>query len=115
MEVKKTFPTPVGWVGVVGVRLEVIVTIVSKLDYYLLKGLATYLYRGYNPVTKYHGHPSFSFFFDHVTLGILRVSRRGSGLFQDPSPNPLALLKTWRFGGLLGLAKEKKILKIEDL
>ena len=31
---------------------------VSKLVYNLLKGLTTYLYRGYNPVTKYHGHPS---------------------------------------------------------
>ena len=25
--------------------------------YNLLKGLTTYLYRGYNPITKYHGHP----------------------------------------------------------
>ena len=41
--------------------MEVIVTIVSKLAYNLLKGLTIYLYRGYNiynPVTKYHGHPS---------------------------------------------------------
>ena len=38
--------------------MEVIVTIVSKLVYNLLVGLITYLYRGYNPVTKYHGHPS---------------------------------------------------------
>jgi len=42
--------------------MEVIVTIVSKLVYKLLKGLITYLYRGYNPVTssyyKHHGHPS---------------------------------------------------------
>ena len=38
------------------VQPEVIVTIVSKLVYNLLKGLTTYLYRGYNPVTKYHGH-----------------------------------------------------------
>ena len=38
--------------------MEVIVTIVSKLVYNLLKGLITYLYTGYNPVTKYHGHPS---------------------------------------------------------
>ena len=38
--------------------MEVIVTIVSKLVYNLLKGLITYLYRGYNPVSKYHGHPS---------------------------------------------------------
>ena len=29
----------------------------SKLGYNLLKGLMTY-YRGYNPVTKYNGHPS---------------------------------------------------------
>ena len=40
--------------------MEVIVTIVSKLGYNLLPGLATYLYRGYNPFTKYHGHPSSS-------------------------------------------------------
>ena len=40
--------------------MEVIVTIVSKLAYNLLKGLITYLYRGYNPVTKYNGHPSRS-------------------------------------------------------
>ena len=46
--------------------MEVIVTIVSKLVYNLLKGLITYLYRGYNPVTKYHGHPS-------------RVCKRSSG------------------------------------
>ena len=38
--------------------MKVIVTIVSKLGYNLLKGLITYLYRGYNPVTKYNGHPS---------------------------------------------------------
>ena len=30
---------------------------VGKLVYNLLKGLTTYLYRDYNPVTKYHGHP----------------------------------------------------------
>ena len=35
-----------------------LVTIVSKLVYNLLMGLITYLYRGYNPVTRYHGHPS---------------------------------------------------------
>ena len=38
--------------------MEVIVTIVSKLVYNLLKGLIIYIYRGYSPVTKYHGHPS---------------------------------------------------------
>ena len=38
--------------------MEVSNYIVSKLGYNLLKGLRTYLYRGYNPVTKYHGHPS---------------------------------------------------------
>jgi len=32
--------------------------LVSKLVYNLLMGLITYLWRGYNPVTKYHGHPS---------------------------------------------------------
>ena len=31
---------------------------VSKLVYNLFAGLTTYLYRGYNPFTKYHGHPS---------------------------------------------------------
>ena len=38
-----------------------LVTLVSKLGYNLFRGLTTYLYWGYNPVTKYHGHPS-SFF-----------------------------------------------------
>ncbi len=38
--------------------MEVIVTIVRKLVYNLLMGLTTYLYRDYNPFTKYHGHPS---------------------------------------------------------
>ena len=38
--------------------MEVMITIVRKLGYNLLKGLTTYLYRGYNPVTKYNGHPS---------------------------------------------------------
>ena len=32
--------------------------LVSKLVYNLLKGLITYLYTRYNPVTKYHRHPS---------------------------------------------------------
>jgi len=31
--------------------------LVSKFGFNLLKGLITYSYRGYNPVTKYHGHP----------------------------------------------------------
>ena len=30
----------------------------GKLVYNLLEGLITYLYRGYNPLAKYHGHPS---------------------------------------------------------
>ena len=38
-----------------------LVTIRSKLGCNLLRGLTTYLYRGYNPVTKYHGHPSIVF------------------------------------------------------
>ena len=39
--------------------MEVIVTIVSKLGYNLFRGTkTTYLYWGYNLVTKYHGHPS---------------------------------------------------------
>ena len=32
--------------------------LVSKLVHNLFTGLTTYLYRGYNPFTKYHGHPS---------------------------------------------------------
>ena len=28
------------------------------MGYNLFRGLTTYLYWGYNPVTKYHGHPS---------------------------------------------------------
>ena len=40
------------------VSMEVIVTSDSKLVYNLFSGLTTYLYRGYNPLTKYHGHPS---------------------------------------------------------
>ena len=35
-----------------------LVTIVSKLVYNLFTGLTTYLNRGYNPFTKYYGHPS---------------------------------------------------------
>ena len=49
-----------------GMSMEVIVTIVSKLVYNLFRGLITCIYRGYNLVTKYHGHPSrrmFLFFF----------------------------------------------------
>ena len=38
--------------------MEVIVTIASKLVYNLFRRLTTYLYRGYNPVTKYHRHPT---------------------------------------------------------
>ena len=41
-----------------GMSMEVIVTIVSKLVHNLLTGLTTYLYRGYDLFTKYHGHPS---------------------------------------------------------
>ena len=40
------------------VSKEVSNYLVSKLVYNLLRGLTTYLYRGYNPLTKYHGHPS---------------------------------------------------------
>ena len=36
-------------------------TYIGVITYNLLKGLITYLYRGYNPVTKYHGHPSNPF------------------------------------------------------
>ena len=38
--------------------MEVSKCMVSKLVYNLLMGLIIYLYRGCNPVTKYHGHPS---------------------------------------------------------
>ena len=42
-----------------GMILQVCVSFdVISMDFHLLKGLITYLYRGYNPVTKYHGHPS---------------------------------------------------------
>ena len=51
--------------------------LVSKLVYNLFRGLTTYLYRGYNPFTKYHGHPStlrFSlkiwFFFSPQNLSV---------------------------------------------
>ena len=64
-----------------------LVTIVSKLGYNLLTGLTTYLYRGYNPVTKYHGHPSikgpfctglaWGYFTAHRFVG-LRVRIRGT-------------------------------------
>ena len=37
-----------------------LVTILSKLGYNLLRGLTTYLYRGCNVFTKFHGHPSTS-------------------------------------------------------
>ena len=40
------------------VLLELIVTILSKLGCNLLRGLTTYLYRGYYLFTKFHGHPS---------------------------------------------------------
>ena len=32
-------------------------------------GLITYLYRGYNPVTKYHGHPSIRHFVNRFFSG----------------------------------------------
>ena len=32
-----------------------------KITFYnLFMGLTTYFYRGYNPFTKYHGHPSIA-------------------------------------------------------
>ena len=58
--------------------MEVIVTIVSKLVYNLFRGLANCLYRGYNPFTKYHGHPSgkMCFFFCRTELlGFKNVNR----------------------------------------
>ena len=41
-----------------------LVTIVSKLVYNLFMGLSTYIYRCYNPCTKYHGHPSSNVVFE---------------------------------------------------
>ena len=38
-----------------------LVTILSKLGCNLLRGLTTYLYRGYNLFIKFHGHPSRDF------------------------------------------------------
>ena len=40
------------------VSMEVIVMIFDKLVYSLFAGLTADLYRGYNPFTKYQGHPS---------------------------------------------------------
>ena len=39
----------------------------NKLVYNLLSGHITYLYRGYNPVTKTHGHPSIYPIWSEVT------------------------------------------------
>ena len=48
--------------GPTRVSMKVIIRIVSKLVDFTYLGnlyeLPTYLYRSYNPVTKYHGHPS---------------------------------------------------------
>ena len=48
-----------------------LVTIVSKLGYNLFRGLTTYLYWGYNPVTKYHGHPSSCFCFSNFLFYLI--------------------------------------------
>ena len=59
-----------------GVQLEVIVTIVSKLVYNLFTGLTTYISQGYNPFTKYHGHPSkstYSIHSAHLGMGLVYV------------------------------------------
>ena len=55
---------------------------VSKLVYNLFRGLTTYLYRGYNPFTKYHGHPSTEFIWCPVRN---RAKQRKShlGLFSE--------------------------------
>ena len=34
-------------------------------------GLITYLYRGYNPVTKYHGHPSYFIFSKRIQVTMM--------------------------------------------
>ena len=49
-----------------------LVDIVSKLGYNLYRGLTTYLYWGYNLVTKYHGHPS-------PHLASLKMARKTHG------------------------------------
>ena len=40
--------------------------------------LITYLYRGYNPVTKYHGHPSSEVINLIASLLSLRSNSKGS-------------------------------------
>ncbi len=67
-----------------------LVTIVSKLVYNLLKGITTYLYRGYTPVTKYHGHPSgvkrISLDFNRLNpleMKSTHLSRYSSGILED--------------------------------
>ena len=46
------------------VSMEVNVTIVSWFitSLGIFRGFTTYLYRGYNPFTEYHGHPSREIF-----------------------------------------------------
>ena len=48
-----------------------LVTIVSKLVYNLFMGRIQPSYRGYNPVTKYHGHPSITFFICTIVYALL--------------------------------------------
>ena len=54
-------------------------------------GLITYLYRGYNPVTKYHGHPSSAMFF--------LVPLMNSSLSLKTSASRLAAVKKQFFSG----------------
>ena len=57
--------------------MEVIVTILSKLVPDLFMGLRTYLYRGYNPFTKYHGHPSRDYDWRIITVSKCMENNNG--------------------------------------
>ena len=77
-DLSKISTSRLGYKRSAGMSMEVIVTIVSKLVYNLFRGLANCLYRGYNPFTKYHGHPSGKmcvFFCRTELLGFKNVNR----------------------------------------
>ena len=65
----------------------------------LLAGLTTYLYGGYNPFTKYHGHPSRE---DSVCSSWLICNLRPQGILAAlgtaavSSGGFLLLLVTWQ-------------------
>ena len=50
------------FLGVTRVSMEVILTIVSKLVYNLIRGRIQPTYRGYNPVTKFQQDIEYSYF-----------------------------------------------------